>query len=149
MQEKFNSRHLNATWWFSVLMTNEHNRASLVAQLVKNLPAMWETWVWSLGWENPLEMATHSSILAWRIPWTEEETGGLQSPWGHKEWNTTQQPSPAQHNKHNVDRFLSSLACSHLITQDPDLTILVPGLSIFEAEIFKCTPGIQNHCTSV
>ena len=43
-----------------------------VAQLVKNLPAMWETWVPSLGWEYPLEKgkATHSSILAWRIPWT-------------------------------------------------------------------------------
>ena len=42
--------------------------------MIKNLPAMWETWVWSLGWEDPLEkeMATHSSILAWRIPWTEE-----------------------------------------------------------------------------
>ena len=46
--------------------------ASLVTQLVKNPPAMWETWVWSLGWEDPLEKgkATHSSILAWRIPWT-------------------------------------------------------------------------------
>ena len=43
---------------------------SLVAQLVKNLPAMWETWISSLGWEDPLKMgmATHSSILAWRIP---------------------------------------------------------------------------------
>jgi len=51
-----------------------------VAQLVKNLPAMWETWVRSLGWEDPLEkgMATHSSILAWRIPWL-EEPGRLQS----------------------------------------------------------------------
>ena len=47
-------------------------RASLVAQLVKNLPAMLETWVRSLGWKDSLEkgMATHSSILAWRIPWT-------------------------------------------------------------------------------
>ena len=46
--------------------------ASLVAQLVKNPPAMQETWVWSLGWEDPLEKgkATHSSVLAWRIPWT-------------------------------------------------------------------------------
>ena len=54
--------------------------ASLVAQMVKNLPAMWETWVQSLGWGDPLEkgMATHSGILAWRIPWT-EEPGGLQS----------------------------------------------------------------------
>ena len=53
---------------------------SLVAQLVKNLPAMRETWVRSLDWEDPLEedMATHFSILAWRIPWT-EEPGGLQS----------------------------------------------------------------------
>ena len=48
----------------------------LVAQMLKNLPAMWETQVWSLGWEHPLEkgMATHSSILAWTIPWTEEPT---------------------------------------------------------------------------
>ena len=52
---------------------------SLVAQTVKRLSAMRETWVQSLGWEDPLEkeMATHSSILAWRIPWT-EEPGGLQ-----------------------------------------------------------------------
>ena len=47
--------------------------------VVKNLPAMWETLIRSLGWEDPLEeeMATHSSILAWRIPWT-EKPGGLQ-----------------------------------------------------------------------
>ena len=52
----------------------------LVAQMVKNLPAIRDTWVWSLGWEDPLEkeMATHSSILAWRIPWR-EQPGGLQS----------------------------------------------------------------------
>ena len=52
----------------------------LVAQMVKRLPTMWETWVQSLGWEDPLEkgMATHSSTLAWKIPWT-EEPGGLQS----------------------------------------------------------------------
>ena len=51
-----------------------------MAQTVKNLPAMWETWVQSLGWEDPLEkgMATHFSILAWKIPWI-EEPGGLQS----------------------------------------------------------------------
>ena len=54
--------------------------ASLVVQRLKHLPAMRETWVRSLGWEDPLEkdMATHSSILAWRIPWT-EEPGGLES----------------------------------------------------------------------
>ena len=60
-----------------------------VAQLVKNPPAMWETWVWSLGWEAPLEkgMATHSSILVWRIP------GTVYSPWGRKESDTTEQLS--------------------------------------------------------
>ena len=54
--------------------------ASLVAQKVKRLPAMWETQVQSLGQEDPLEkaMATHSSTLAWKIPWM-EEPGGLQS----------------------------------------------------------------------
>ena len=64
-------------------------RASLIAQLVKNLPAMQETWVQFLGWEDPLEkeMATHSSILAWRIPWT-EEPGRLLSM-GSQESDTT------------------------------------------------------------
>ena len=54
--------------------------ASLVAQTVKRLPTMWETWVRSLGREDPLEkeMATHSNIHAWKIPWT-KEPGGLQS----------------------------------------------------------------------
>ena len=51
-----------------------------MAQMVKSLPAIQETWVQSLGWEDPLEkeIATHSSILVWKIPWT-EEPGGLQS----------------------------------------------------------------------
>ena len=68
----------------------QHSWASLVTQLVKNPPAVWETWVRSLGWESPLEesMAIHSSILAWRILWT-EEPGGL-SPWGLKEPDMTE-----------------------------------------------------------
>ena len=55
----------------------QYTWASLVAQLVKNPPAMWETWVQSLGWKDPLEKgrATHSSILAWRIPWTIQPMG--------------------------------------------------------------------------
>ena len=55
----------------------QYSWASLVAQLVKNLPAMWESWVRSLGWEDPLEKrkATHSSILAWRIPKTVSSMG--------------------------------------------------------------------------
>ena len=58
--------------------TTFEKAASLVAQSVKNMSAMQETRVWFLGWEDPVEkkMATHSSILAWRIPWT-EDPGGL------------------------------------------------------------------------
>ena len=67
--------------------TGIDTHASLVAQLVKNLPAVHETWVRFLGWEDPLEkeVATHSSILAWKISWTE----GC-SPWGCKESGTTE-----------------------------------------------------------
>ena len=59
-------------------------KSSLVAQMVKTLLATREIWVLSLGWEDPLEkeMTTHSSILAWRIPWT-EDSGGLQSMESH------------------------------------------------------------------
>ena len=55
-------------------------RVSFIAQSVKNLPAMQEKWVPSLGWEDPLEkeMSTHSGILTWKVPWT-EEPGGLHS----------------------------------------------------------------------
>ena len=69
------------------------NWASLMAQTVKNLPAMWEIWVQSLGWEDPLEegMVTHSSILAWSIPMDRDP----YSPWGRKESDTTETLSTA------------------------------------------------------
>ena len=75
--------------------------ASLVAWMVKNPPAMRETWVQPLGWEHPLEegMATHSSILDWRVPQTEshrQRNLAGYSPWGHKESNTTERLSSAQ-----------------------------------------------------
>ena len=83
----------------------QYSWASLVTQTVKNPLAMRETWVQCLGWGDPLEegMATHSSILAWRIPWT-EEPGGLQrslagcSPQGHKKLDTAERPSTAHRN---------------------------------------------------
>ena len=61
-----------------------------MAQTAKRLPAMWEAWVRSLGWEDPLEkeMANHSSTLAWKIPWRESMVG--YSPWGRKESETTE-----------------------------------------------------------
>ena len=63
----------------------QYSWASLGVQLVKSLPAMWETWVWSLGWEDPLEKerATNSCILAWRLP-------ELYSPWCHKDLDMTE-----------------------------------------------------------
>ena len=66
----------------------QYSWASLVTQLVKNPPALWETRVLSLGWEDPLEkeQATHSSILAWRIPWT-------YSLWDRKESDTSKKIS--------------------------------------------------------
>ena len=63
-----------------IVSTVQQSELAMVAQRLKRLPVMWETQVQSLGWEDSLEkeMATHSSVLAWRIPWT-EEPGWLQS----------------------------------------------------------------------
>ena len=72
------------TVFYMYTLTNSHTnfmtfgttitRTSLAAQIVKHLPSMLETWIWSLGWEDPLEkeMATYSSTLAWKTPWTEK-----------------------------------------------------------------------------
>ena len=67
-----------------------------MAQTVKNPPEMWETWVQSLGWEDPLEegMVTYSNILAWRIP---KDRGGWRALWGCKESDMTERLSTAQH----------------------------------------------------
>ena len=72
IREKGKGYLAHTSFYPSYYLSLFSHRASLVAQTVKNLPAMWETWVWSLGWEDPLEkgMATHSNILAWRILWT-------------------------------------------------------------------------------
>ena len=86
--------------------TLQYSWASLMAQKVKNPSAMWETWVPSLGWEDPREkgMATHSSILAWRIPRT-EEPDGLQSMGSHRLWG---------HKELGMNEL--SLSCSHTHT---------------------------------
>ena len=72
--EELNRQSSNRLWLTFIEQLTKKGGASLVTQMVKNLTAMQKTWVWSLGWEEPLEkgMATHSSILAWRILWTEE-----------------------------------------------------------------------------
>ena len=84
----------------------------LVAQLLKNPPSVWEIWVRSLGWEDPLEkgMAAHSHMLAWRMPWT-EEPGGLH-PWGHKKSDTLSRPTLPFHHLEISELFiLGSCLC--------------------------------------
>ena len=94
-----------------------------MAQLVKNLPAMQETWVWSLGWEDLLEKGTvaHSSLLAWRIPWA------VYSPWGCKESDMT-------------ERLLLSL-CQFLTTTTLDNALIDHG--------YLCHLLFYNHAESM
>ena len=84
-----------------------------MAQLVKNLPAMRETWVCSLGWDDPLEKgtATHSSILAWRIPWT------IHSPRGRKESDTTERLSLTHSPTEEHDNTEKEQQCAILDTR--------------------------------
>ena len=121
-------------------------RTSLLAQKVRHLPTMWETWVQSLGWEDLLEegMATHSSILAWRISWT-EEPDGLQSIGSQKlghDWATSL--SLSEHAKGNQ---ISLPICRR---QDPQnaflknnqtyklLTYLFFQINVLELRVFLC-----------
>ena len=103
--------------------------ASLVAQRSKRLPVMQETWVWSLGQEDPLEkeMATHSSFLAWRIPWR-EEPGRLQSTGlkrvGHN-WATS------------LSVYMSVLI-SPCIHSPPSLTVSTSPFSVSASPLFPC-----------
>ena len=75
--------HVVAKRWTQLSDFHFHFEASLMAQTVKNLPTVQDTWVQSLGWEDPLEkaMATHFIILAWEIPWTEEPVHGVSKSW--------------------------------------------------------------------
>ena len=109
-----------------------HFESSLVAPMLKNLPAMQQTWVWSLGLKDPLEeeIATHSSVLAWRILWAEEP----HSPWGCKELDTTEQLTPMHpFSQHGITPDCNplrlwpslpphpSLACQQLAEEGGDL----------------------------
>ena len=90
MTEATEHTHKNICVYACIIYYNIYIWASLVAQLVKDLPAMWETWVESLDWEDPLEKgkATHSTPV-----FCHREFHGLYSPWGHKESDTTEQLS--------------------------------------------------------
>ena len=97
--------------------SDTHSKCFSVAQIVKNLPAMQEAWVWSLGWENPLDkgMATYSSNFSWRIPWREEpgrlQSTGLQR--ARQDWATN--TSQLVHT-HTYTNTLLPCACTHTHT---------------------------------
>ena len=118
------SSHSCLCCWKTVIFF--HQEASLVAQMVKNLPAMWETWVQSLGWEDPLEegMATHSSILAWRIPM-------VRGAWwatvhGVTESDTTERLSTAQQCLHlDLNPLLGNSVTTHQVPRAALDTYLV------------------------
>ena len=114
--------HINSWALFSLCVW-----ASLVAQMVKCLPAVWETWVRSPGWEDPLEkeIATHSSTLAWKIPWMEEPSR-LQSMGSQRirhDWATS------------LCLFILSRVISPLISSSI-LGIYRPGKFVFQCPIF-------------
>ena len=129
----------------------QYSWASWVAQTVKNPPAMQEAWVLSLGWENPLEevMATHSGILAWRIPWT-EEPGGLQSTGsqrvGHA-WAT--QPKTAQHQEaEGKCYFLIAKLCLTLCDPVGCSQPISPVNGIFQARILEWVAMLSSKGSS-
>ena len=89
------------TWTFNIYMLKINTHTFLVAQLVKNPPAIWETGLDPWVGKIPLEKgkATHSNILAWRIPWT------IYSPWGRKESDTTEKLSLSLWNEHRLNKM--------------------------------------------
>ena len=103
-------------WNYNFCYTCKYIWPSLIAQLVKYLPAMQETWVLSLDWEDPLEkeMATHSSTLAWKIPWM-EEPGRLQSMGSQRvrhNWATEHTPHPRIFPKMGISAWVFSVSSS-------------------------------------
>ena len=106
--------------------------------MVKNPHAMWETWVWSLGWEDPLKesMATHSSILR-ESPWT-EKLGRLYSPWGHRESDMTEGLSLAQHNTFQIMYFPIMVHLPRLFHHYLFLNTWDNGITLSPNHIFVC-----------
>ena len=106
LKGKLFKQSLTNMFFVAVVFSPEPDTEGFPGGSVKNSPAMWETWVWSLGWEDPLQegMATHSSILAWRIPWT-EEPGELQSMGSQRirhNWATKQSIAQLTQGKENT-----------------------------------------------
>ena len=113
LSQSSNFSSIIASIIFLKLIALVHTWVSLLSQILKNLLAMQETWVWSLGQEDSLEkgIATHSNILAWEIPWTEKH-GRLYSLWGCKESDTTDWLSTHTHLETILYFTFSFLTCN-------------------------------------
>ena len=118
--------------------------ASLVAQRVKHLTAMWETWVRFLGWEDLLEKgaATHSSVLAWRIPWT-EEPGRPQSP----VWQRVRHNLATEQRHSNTHRctYFSAIPSFSSVTSSVDYELFTKeDVLVFNMPSDECTAYVQK-----
>ena len=113
-------------WVVKILLDGSMLITSLVAQMVKSLPVIQETRVWSLGQEDALEkeMATHSSILAWEIPWTRSLVD--YSPWGHKESDMTEWLTQAM----LITKWLSPLVPFYTLLCQADAWMLQSTFSL-------------------
>ena len=128
----------------------------LVAQMVKNPPAIQETWVRLLGWEDPLEegLAIQSSFLAWRIPMDRESRVG-SSPWRPKEWDTAERLSPARMGSRPVrvclyytpsPPFLSILPCLllHICSCGRSCLLIFQVILINNFSVYSCNFGVPK-----
>ena len=105
-----------------------------MAQRIKHLPTVEETWVRSLGWEYPLdkEVATHSSILAWRIPWTEDPDGLLMGPWGRKELDMTERLQTHTYTHTNTHTLRKKILPGYTssVVKDTKILLTVPNSGV-------------------
>ena len=111
----------------------QYSWTSLVAQLVKNLPAVWETWVQPLGWEDPLEKgkATHSCILAWRIPWTVGHQAPPSMGFSRQEyWSGLPFPSPGDLPDPGIEPGSPALQADALTSEPPGKPNKIVGCKI-------------------
>ena len=148
--QSMESRRLWHSWLTKEWQQNNPLSASLVAHVVKNLLTVQETRIWSLGWEDPLEkgMATHSSILAWRIPWTEEpgrlQAMGLQKV-GHNCMADMLNPLSWGWSHVHAGCPAASLASSSKMPVETTLQSWQPKLSAYTAT----PPPVESHWPSV
>ena len=147
--------------WRRDRLPTPYSWASLVVQRVQNPPSMWETWVWSLGWENPLEegMTTHSSILTWRIPmdrgaWWATVHGVARVEHDWSDWACAQEYNQAKNQRSETCFFIDRANCPQVFRKsflETALSVRVEkeweNASWFYFSNSKCFKEITTKCT--